>query len=274
MKSFIGLVFFATSPAWANPPAPAVKTTVTLRADVWCPFNCEPDAKQPGYMVEIAKRAFGANKLEVEYKTLTWPRAIVDARDNKIDGIVGAATTDAPDFVYPHEPLGLIKNCFFTLPNSKWTYKDSSSLAEISVGVIKGYTYGEPLDAYVTEQDKLAEASKKGGKSKSAVAEKIQVVSGDTALELNYKKLQAKRIGAFIEEHNVLKSYMQSKKIPENALKNVGCVKEDKTYIAFGPTNPKAKEYAKLLGDTVTSMRKDGSLKKLLDQYGLQDWAK
>jgi polar amino acid transport system substrate-binding protein len=273
MKALIGLLLFVSPSAWANA---SDKKTLTLRADVWCPFNCEPDAKQPGYMVEIAKRAFKDSKIEVEYKTLTWPRAIVDARDNKIDGIIGAATTDAPDFVYPDESLGLIKNCFYTLSDSKWTYKDSKSFSEISIGTIKGYSYGDPFDAYVSEQEKLAEDRKKDKtkKASSGLTENIQVVSGDAGLELNYKKLQAKRIGAFIEEQNVLKSFMQTKKIAESTLKNVGCVKEDKVYIAFGPTNPNAKAYAKLLSDTVSSMRKDGSLKKLLDEYGLQDWVK
>lgn len=271
MKLFIGLLLFVASSAWATSPA---KTTVVLRADVWCPFNCEPDAKQPGYMVEIAKRAFASMKMEVEYKTLAWPRAIVDARDNKIDGIIGSATTDAPDFVFPAEPLGVTKNCFYALPDSKWSYKGPESLPEITIGTIKGYAYGEPFDAYVAEQEKLVEEKKKSGKKASQFSEKIQVVSGDTALELNYKKLQAKRIDAFIEEQNVLKRYMQSNKLSENSIKNMGCIKEDKIYIAFGPKNPHAQTYAKLLGDTIAGMRKDGSLKKLLDQYGLQDWAK
>jgi len=34
--------------------------TVSLRADFWCPFNCEPDAARPGFMVEIAPYALGS----------------------------------------------------------------------------------------------------------------------------------------------------------------------------------------------------------------------
>ena len=44
----------AVSQTWTTA---ATAETVTLRADVWCPFNCEPDAASPGYMIEIAKAA-------------------------------------------------------------------------------------------------------------------------------------------------------------------------------------------------------------------------
>ena len=36
----------------------------------------------------------------------------------------------------------------------------------------------------------------------------------------------------------------------------------------------KAKEFAKLVSDKTEAMRKDGSLKKLLEKYGLEDWKK
>jgi len=36
--------------------SPAIADTITIRADVWCPYNCEPDSEKPGYMIEIVQK--------------------------------------------------------------------------------------------------------------------------------------------------------------------------------------------------------------------------
>ncbi len=258
MKLFLACLLIMSHWAWAAPNQGVVK----LRADVWCPFNCEPDAKYPGLMIEIAKIAFASIDMEVDYKTLNWARAIVETRDGKFDGIVGSAKSDAPDFIFPGEGLGISKNCFFTKPDQVWSYKGVESLSDTAFGVIKDYSYGEPVDGFVAEQ----------AQSKGKKPGKVDIVSGDNALETNYKKLQAGRIVALIEEQSVFKSFMYKNKMDEKAVKNVGCVKEDSVYIAFGPKGPNSARYAKLLGETVQALRKDGRLKDILSHYGLVDW--
>ncbi len=32
-----------------------IADTITIAADNWCPMNCEPESKEPGFMVEIAQ---------------------------------------------------------------------------------------------------------------------------------------------------------------------------------------------------------------------------
>jgi polar amino acid transport system substrate-binding protein len=274
MKLFIGLALFLCSPVWL---AAQTRTVVKLQADVWCPFNCKDTDKDPGYMIEIAKAAFDTIKVDVEYKNLSWNKAIDEARKGVTNGIVGSAVTDAPDFIYPAVPLGRTKNCFFTLPDSKWTFTDSESLKKVRIGVIEGYTYGEPFEAYVSaylaEKEKDPKAKNKKDMDMNSL---VQTVPGDQSLALNIKKLSAKpsRIDAFVEEESVLKNHLYSKGLPETTYRNAGCLKPDNVSIAFGPKDPKGKEYAKLLSDTVSAMRKDGRLKKILDKYGISDWDK
>ncbi len=232
---------------------------IKLRADVWCPFNCDPKSDKPGYMVEIAKAALEGKGDTIEYQTLNWARAISDARDGKYQGIVGAAESDAPDFSYPAKPLGRSNNCFYVRSDNAWVYKGVDSLKDISVAVIKDYTYGEPLDAYIKQNEK-------NGK-------KIDVVSGDNPLELNLKKLDAGRVVSYIEDESVYKNYLLKKGL-QPKVKNAGCLDGNSISIAFSPKYPRGKELAKKLSDHVESMRKDGSLKKLLDTYGINDWEK
>lgn len=234
--------------------------TVTLRADVWCPYNCEPKTDAPGYMIEIAKAALEPAGHQVEYGTLNWARAITETRDGKFTGIVGAAKNDAPDFVFPANVLGVSRNCFFTKPDSTWTYTNVEALKSSTIGVAKDYAYEDSIDAYVKENAKDPK--------------RIDFVSGDNPLELNIKKVTAGRIAAFLEDESVLRSHLFRAKLPESTVRNAGCVKEANLYIAFGPKGAKSAELAKLLSDKVEQMRKDGSLKTLLTKYGLNDWAK
>ncbi len=240
--------------------SPALADVISLRADVWCPFNCEPDAERPGYIIEIAKAALEKAGHQVDYQALNWARAIVETREGKYVGIVGSAHSDAPDFVFPKNALGRTKNCFYTKTDSKWEYKGLKSLDEVSLGVIKDYTYGEPVDDYIKQHLKNQK--------------RVDVVAGEIPLELNIRKVMKGRIGTFMEEDSVLRSHFFRKNEKMEGMKNVGCIKEDEIYVAFGPKNPKATQYAKIVSDHVQAMRKDGSLKKLLDQYGLVDWEK
>lgn len=235
--------------------------TITLRADNWCPYNCDPKDPHPGYMIEIAKSALEGAGHKVEYETLNWARAIADSRAGKYTGIVGAAKSDAPDFVFPTTSMGNAKDCFFGKPDATWTFKKSDSVKEITFGAIKDYSYGDEVDGYIKANEKDPK--------------KVDIVSGDNPLELNIKKVQMGRITAFIESEAVLKNYLFSKKMPDTTFKNLGCLKDaDDLFVAFSPKSPKAKEYAKLVGDKVAAMRKDGSLKKVLAAYGISDWGK
>lgn len=233
--------------------------TISLRADVWCPYNCDPKSDRVGYMIEIAKAAFEPTH-KIDYGNLNWARAIAETRTGAFTAIVGAAKADAEDFVFPALPLGLSSNCFFVKPDSTWTYKDINSLKDSTLGVIKDYAYEDTIDEYV----------KANGKD----PKKVDIVAGDNPLELNIRKVQAGRITTFIEDSSVVANYFFEKK-QAPTVKEAGCIKETPLYIAFGPKNPKSAEFAKVLNDKLVAMRKDGSLKTLLAKYGItKDWQK
>ncbi len=230
---------------------------ITLASDDWCPINCTPETEKPGYMVELARHIFEKAGHTVEYKMVPWERAIAESRKNKYSAIIGAYIGDAPDFVFPKNEQALIGNSFFASKESTWTYKDLSSLSKVKIGVIKGYDYGEEMNLYIKENNKTA---------------KVQVVAGETALELNIKKLLKGRIDAILESEFVF-NYKVSQMGFKEKIKSAGqAVEPEKTYIAFSPANPKSKEYAKILSDGMEQIRKSGELKKILNRYGLDDW--
>lgn len=234
----------------------AAKEMITLRADTWCPYNCDPTSKTPGYVIEIAKEVFAKVGIDVEYKTLNWARAISDSRKGDYVGIVGATHSDAPDFVFPEETEGPNQNCFYTAPKSQWRYAGVSSLEKVKLGIIRDYAYSDEVDSYIKEHVK---------NSKS-----IEVVSGDNPLEMNLKKLAAGRIDATIENRFVMAYFQDSHK--QIAIREAGCVKDAPIYIAFSPANKKAKRYAAELSAGLKELRKSGRLNVILARYGLKDW--
>lgn len=236
---------------------PAQAATISIVADQWCPYNCEPGSDKPGFMIEIAQKVLAEAGHTVDYKNLPWSRAIDEARKGKYNAIVGAAVDDAPDFEYPGSPLGISKSVFAVPKGSSWKFTGMDSLAAVSIGTIQDYAYSEEFDAYV-------EANAKDAK-------KIQVATGDDALTTNIRKLEANRIGALVEDESVL-NYELAQMATKTEFAIVGDLGESELFIAFTPGKPESKEYAKLLGEGVEKLRASGELAKILAKYGLKDW--
>lgn len=240
---------------------PVKAETISLVADSWCPFNCSPTSSQPGYMVEIAQRAFKKHGIDVTYSTLPWARAIEDTRAGKYSAIVAASREDGQGFVFPNLTLGKMRNAFFVKKGNPWRYAGIESLSSVSLGVVADYSYQEALDKYISTHTKSMKH--------------IQAIAGDNALETNLKKLLAGRIGALVEERSVMAYHLAN--LHEKAIVDLAGTLEpsstDELFIAFSPNNPKSKHYAKLLSDEVAAMRKSGELAAILAEYNVQDWA-
>ena len=62
-------------------------------------------------MVDIAREVLGEAGYTVEYVNVSWARALQLTREGQLDAVVGAFTTDAPDFVFPDTPPGALSHC-------------------------------------------------------------------------------------------------------------------------------------------------------------------
>ena len=260
MKAFLTTVLIAIT-VFSSAPSGARAETITLVADTWCPYNCEPGSEKPGYMVELAAKAFARHGIKVEYKVMPWARAIEDSRQGKYNGIIGAYYSDAPDFIYPKISQGTCQFAFYVRANDAWIYTGATSLSGRSLGVINDYSYSQELDTYIESQS---------GNEKS-----IQVASGDNALEINIRKLLASRIDSFIEDRQAVSyTLSQSVDLKKNDLKEAGILPDESDengaiFIAFSPNHPNSEKYAKILSDETESMRKNGEMAEILFRYGI-----
>lgn len=233
--------------------------TITLRADVWHPFNGEPDASRPGYMIEIAKQAFESAGHKLDYQLMDWDETLEHVAAGKIDCAVGIGKEEAPDFIYPDTPLGVDDTGFYTLIDNKdWNYRGAESLRKVRIGVVEDYSYdGGSIDQYIQTAGKT---------------DKIFVAGGDNPLEDLINKLIKKDIDVVLESPAVFR--YKAKKMGFHIMFEEKHRLNDPTpiYIACSPKNKNSKQYTKLLSKTVTELRKNGGLKKILSRYGVKDW--
>jgi polar amino acid transport system substrate-binding protein len=239
----------------------AAQTTLTVRADSWFPFNGDPKDMQPGYVVELMREIFPKQGITIDYQMMPWSRALSETRKGAFDAVIGALTSDAPDFIYPQEACGIADNSFYVLTGQSWKYAGISSLENVNIGIINDYSYGEAVDAYIAKN--------------KADAKKITVLNGENAIEQGLMMLQKGRLGVLVENDNVIKAKIKKLKLLPEQFQNAGTEgTPELMYVAFSPAKPDSKKHAEIWSKGVNEMRANGTLAKVLATYGVTDWKK
>lgn len=237
-------------PSWAN------TERIVIAADIWCPFNCQPNSEQPGFMVEIAQRVFSEHGYDVQYVEMGWQRAIHEARQGNINAVFGAYKGDAPDFVFPDQEIALVGNNFFTLKGSAWRYDNLESLEKVNLGVIKGYDYGEELKAHIQQNS----------------GETVISLIGDNPLQRGIKMVMAGRLDTVIEGAQVFWHTASQLGLQDHFVIAGQAGELNRSYIAFSPKLESSNRYAELLSEGISRLRGTGELGHILHKYGLSDW--
>ncbi|NFV80934.1 substrate-binding periplasmic protein [Magnetospirillum aberrantis] len=230
---------------------------IVLGADEWCPYNCAAESDRPGYAVEIAREIFAKAGHRVEYRTMPWSRALQECRRGRLTGVIGADHTETPDFVFPALAVAVTDTTFVVRKDNPWRYTGPDSLSQLLLGGILGYSYDGAVGNYVH--------------TNARDGARVDLVGGDTALEMNLRKLVAGRIGATMDAKPVL-----AYKIKEMGLAGevayAGSVDPTENFIAFSPALSKARDYAAIWDKGLAEMRESGRLAQILDRYGVSDW--
>lgn len=251
----LGLVLLLPAPSFG-------KEKVVLRADLWCPYTCEPKSDKPGYLIEIAREVFGAQGIEVDYRLMPWKRVLVSLRTGKIDGAVGAGQHEIPGMITPARSLGADVTVLAVPKDSTFVFHGADSLEQLRIGVVTDYSFddGGEIDSYVRRHI----AAKDG---------RIEQVYGADAQMQNMEKLLNGRIDAIMDDQQVLRFNLLRLPSPLQLRYIVIDARMDSS-IAFSPANPRAQAYADMLSDGIEALRRSGRLEQILHRYGLSDWEK
>ena len=253
---------FITVFLWLVFLSPIVKAQkpveIILAADYWCPFNCQPQSSQPGYMIEVAQRIFAQHNIKVNYQIIPWSRALKMCRKGEIAAVVGGYQSDAPDFIYPTIEQGMIGFSFFSLRNMNWRYLGLTSLEDKRLAIAYDYAYSAELGSYI--------------KKNQANKDKLFIAYGDQPLKKNIQLLERDLVDVIIETEPVF--WYVSKQINKQHLfRQAGKLQSAQAaYIAFSPAIVESQHYAEILSQGMQRLRESGELASILAKYGLTDW--
>lgn len=227
--------------------------------EMW-PFASEIDKKRSGYVIELLQRIYVPHGYSPTYETLPWPRALMSASRDVHNGIMLISKSPGKKqiFIFPKESVGMIANVFFAKKGAtKWRYDGIKSLKEVTVGVIKSYTYGFELDDYFNKYRRTPDL--------------VDVTLGVDALQKNLKKLIIGRIDVVFDDVQAVQGTAAKMGILDQ-LEAVGFDNTKPVYVAFSSKNQKAQKLADIFDDGMRKLRKDGSLERTLEHYGIDDW--
>lgn len=228
--------------------------TISMRADKWCPYNCEPGSKDPGYLIEIAEKAFAKAGHKVDYQILAWNKTLVEVAEGKFDVAVAGSKNSFDNEVIT-EPVGASVSCFYAKKDSKFKFTDLNNLKGKKIGIIQGYDYSKELNDDIKKN-----------------AAGYDAAFGENPLLLNMRKLDAGRVDLVLETDSVFAFTSKMEKMGEKFI-NTGCLPtKDSLYLNFSGKNPKSVEYVKAFNEGLADLRKSGELKIILDKYEVKDW--
>lgn len=233
--------------------------TLVVRADMWMPYNGEPNATRPGFMIEILREVFEPQGVRVDYDLMPWSRALEECKRGAIDAIVGAGEDRKPNYVFPEEEIGFSGGGWLVRKDFQWEFTGIDSLASVRLGLNDTYTYDAELDAY-------AKAHRE--------SDRVQMVSGDDAVEKQIKKLLSHRIDVFYEDPAV----MLWEVTLQNATDKVRMAtldpveKFERVFLGLSKEKPESAAHAALFDAGVRALRASGRLAEIMAAYGLEDW--
>lgn len=229
------------------------ETRIELRADLWFPVNGEPRAARPGFGIEILNAVWAPAGYQINYRLMPWRRSLDLVNTGKADCVIGAYLTDAPDMLYPLEPLAFDGIELYMLADRQLDYRTPDSLLGYRVGVIGGYSYGAEFDAWLTRH---------------ADSPDVDVMHGPDALEKNIRKLLSGRLDVLVESPLVMQAKLEAMNLEEE-VHRVGSVTEAMPIFVACGAGRGAREWLRLHDEGLRGLRENGRLDQIYRRYGI-----
>ncbi len=233
----------------------AAEAVVRVRADAWMPFNGEPDAERPGYVVELARLIFEPVKIRVDYQLMPWTDALAAARKGEIDAVIGANPAEATGMLIPEMSVGAPRVGLFVKKGNPWKYENIQSLATARLGVISGYSYWNTFDDYLKKNQ----------------AGNVVYFEGETPLEDGIAQLKDGRIEVMAETLPVFIWKVRSGGGSVADYRVAYLQAGEPIYMAFSKNGVGVK-YGMIFDEGIKRLRQSGELQAVLKKYGLEDW--
>ncbi len=204
-----------------------------------------------GVYVDIIREICKRMKVDAEFVTFPWARAVVMAREGKVDAFFPPfITEDRKQFLYfSSEPMTFTRNVVFALKKKHIIVKNLGDLQGLVVGINSQYSCGAEFDSY-----------KKNLSLDLSVDEEMLI-----------KKLgrsdRVKRIDVAIASEEAFKFLSQRLGYAQD-FEPIYLLSESPSYVAFSKIKgEKAKVQAERFSKTLVKLKKEGFVQKTIEKY-------
>ncbi len=224
----------------------------------WCPYHgtC---AEGDGYITEMLREIFDRAHIQSSFVPIPWSRAVHETQNGIFDGVMSPGG-QALEFYYPSVSTGSFAYCYYTKSQDTWIYTGIHSLTSRVTAYIK--------DSTMIEDKEFVEDPRNS-------AYFIPIPYTQSYMLQVVKMLAANRVTTIVNDPNVTQSFLRSYPMYENFLRNAGCIGRSDLWVGLSlhPSKKlKIKHIAEVIDNGIITLRQDGTLKEILDKYGLQDW--
>lgn len=226
---------------------PAYSEVITAAQDPWPPFVNE--GGNPGISVELVAAAFKSQGYQLDMKLMPWKRAMSEVKEANIDVLIAVwHTKDRAKSMTFSEPYASNKLKFITRADDSFEYKGLDSLKGKSVGVARGYGYGD--DFVSSTHFQRPEAND---------------------LVANLKKLSAKRIDMTLDDEIVAKAQISANGLDVNRFRfTKNALSENALHVSSSKSNSQGKRFIEAFNKGLTEIKRNGTYKKIMAKYGVK----
>lgn len=207
------------------------------------------NGKLRGTYVDIITAICKRMNLEPVFVQYPWPRAVIMARDGKVDALFPPLKTkEREDFLYfPSEPVSYTRNVLFARKVRNIKVTKMKDLQHLVVGINDQYSYGPKFDNY---------------KNKLTVD-----VSRTEEMQINKLTHHGQiRMDVAAASEEAFK-FLSSKLGQANDLEVIYVLSEAPSYVAFSKANPRNKKLSQDFSKTLRQLRKEGVIQEINDRY-------
>lgn len=227
-------------------------------ADIWCPFNCQPDAPLPGYIIEVLAAVFPED--HIDYQVVPWRRAVLQTRQGVSAAAIAATAEMAHEgqLLIGQQPVGHAYDCLYVASGSTLAYHgQAADLRGVQrLGIALGYEYGEGIGEWLANEENK---------------QKILAESGDEPARRNLRKLVRGGLDGMIEDRSVM-NFLLLDPVYAGRVVSVGCNQAVPLYVAFSPKRAGADSVLEQFDQGLVALRHSGRLAQILGKYGVTDW--
>jgi polar amino acid transport system substrate-binding protein len=222
--------------------------TVNVGAeDDYAPYSSVVDHVAKGFAVDVVRESFAAVGVTVNFEVLPYTRCLAETKAGNLIGCFDAVPNKliASSYLWHAQPLFSTPMNVYSLAESKESGLTATDLDGKTVGVERGYEYGDQFDLDTKIVRKVVDKNDQG-----------------------FKMLLAGRIQYMAGEERISKALF--KKYPAlfgNKFKMVGTVSTPGLYMAFTKGSPDGAKYLEMFNRGFALIHSNGKYKMIEEKW-------